>query len=1257
MSLAVWKTSLLPSVDDILLPLDKEEIMDPRRDGQIDKDVPLFRQAINLPEYGWLLDRFQFLPRMLGNWISPYYGTDILKINRDYNAIYPESAPVYDYACKVARLLLLEEIEDALLAQGKNPDTFFLQKPVKNTMSTNVLSERVMNELYRQENKALQRGGAGMVPFSSSNDTSSCQYHIDGLSNSVIFCSKFAGKSPGTWYALTPDNKVNDVRPYFLWFSGGGACATIKSLANDEQDINQIILTKVQVGTAFRDKNYFFKIDQEIQALLEKLSVSLQPVYSELTDSLDKRLDDPSLSVYNPYKEMDPNVLKDLKRLVLLVDTFNRPQNPHETAPRIEAEWIDAINYRVFATHLGPLYFTEQTRNYAVINGERQKLLKVNVLDVAAVDDLLERTKTFIGKDSIQMLNSLIVAINALPDVRVAREYVQTMQTITTDLVRNYPTVSSVNDFLDTYNKNVNALRKLQRKVNTFYKSFGKEALQLVFPDPLEPPKIDIDTIRKFKEYNNLLSLPPVNPRDFQFVQLLEAVSDKRKALIRDAALAITVEQNQTWKAFKTQYAKWIDNAGRFQNMKDVENTNKFVGEYGENLETLKARLRASGAKLRRENAAIEEKAKTFARDNLIEFLDAQSNAQKEFNEANILATFELVKNIKDIPENVSKLIFEIGEKVLSSETVLSALKPQDWGLLRDLFLGKDVAQEINELIARLDAAEYAEEQRLLQAERKRLYDEEEREKKQKVAREKKLEAAEARRAEELEQQRLLEAKRSAAEQKAIQKHEEKQAKKREALADNLFEREEQFTIESILALQVQGGIIEAPLRFTMLLGMLAESREALNVLGKKEWQFLAAILRNDDVDYYQKTVDDVVKKLATEEKRLQLLEEQGKLALSDPNIELSAGPLRDILSRYGRIEVPTGPNIITGSNFHNPNKSCPYDSLFTALFKIPGSWFENKIRMTKSVYVTYNPQHCRSSVKNRFGWTHVDELHEAILEDIWFMQSPPTAQKTLCKTRSFWKQCFETDSDLQDDPRTMLSSLFSFYKATDDLQEVLFEKDGFLSDIVYNDKQMIMFRAPDERVGQVDYSSIISLELLKGEYTLLAAFFFEKGIDGAASHWTAGIRDPRSKKWYEFDGLSPKAIELDGDLPVQVTKAHRVGKGPLGWIYVRTAWLKNVEFKNAPPKTDAYNVLIQLLKDKYTGKAVTSTIRALKPKKQTNVLMGLYKAGLISLRDYAGIIVEIIKMATSQADIDRANQMIQILESAVINALKTITE
>ena len=96
--------------------------------------------------------------------------------------------------------------------------------------------------------------------------------------------------------------------------------------------------------------------------------------------------------------------------------------------------------------------------------------------------------------------------------------------------------------------------------------------------------------------------------------------------------------------------------------LKALRSPSKSIRDF-ENLETLKARLRASGAKLRRENAAIEEKAKTFARDNLIEFLDAQSNAQKEFNEANILATFELVKNIKDIPENVSKLIFEIGEK------------------------------------------------------------------------------------------------------------------------------------------------------------------------------------------------------------------------------------------------------------------------------------------------------------------------------------------------------------------------------------------------------------------------------------------------------------------------------------------------------------------------------------------------------------------------------------------------------------------
>jgi len=612
MSLAVWKTSLLPSVDDILLPLDKEEIMDPRRDGQIDKDVPLFRQAINLPEYGWLLDRFQFLPRMLGNWISPYYGTDILKINRDYNAIYPESAPVYDYACKVARLLLLEEIEDALLAQGKSPGTFFLQKkrkPIYEPPGT--LSLKQQDALSRMESDALKHMKMSNGKFS-----------VETLKAWTFFCGK---KSVGIWYALSKENTEGIILPYTVWYSKNNMVDILETMVRDGIDLSVTIRNNFQIGTAFGVKSYYQKMHEEIQELLEKLSNSLPLVYDTFIDSYSDYVEDPTQTVvYNPYQEMDSQTLKDLKRLVFLVDTFNRPQNPQKTAPRIEAEWVEAINYNVMGTHLASKYLTKETLNFAEINGTRVYLLNPSILDADRVQKLTQTLRDLNANEAIQTLNSLENAIRNLPDKSAILAYLNILDALPSNLKNRVANGSNdVDAFLNSYTAGERELKNIQRKINNYFKKKNIDLGTIRMPDILPVPNVDLkraqDALAFYKALEtagrNPITSSPTGFTDLNaFKTQIENVQKRR--------LNLGNTESQIYVEFNEAYNNWRKKAGKLLNMAPLVG-NEFVDEYKQIVLAAATRLKDSANALAAENIILAEAEEQ-------RLLEAQKRAEEE---------------------------------------------------------------------------------------------------------------------------------------------------------------------------------------------------------------------------------------------------------------------------------------------------------------------------------------------------------------------------------------------------------------------------------------------------------------------------------------------------------------------------------------------------------------------------------------------------------------------------------------------------
>jgi len=935
--------------------------MDPRTDKNIALNVPLFRQITNKASYSWLLSRFEFLPKMLGNWVSPYYGTDKLLINKEYHAVYPDSAPVGNYSCKMVRLLLLEEIEEALLHQDQPLDDFFLQKI----------------PTIQDEEKEIDLENLQIIERYLSYPSKNGKFPYEAIKALDSMCSRAGKHSLGKWYALTLSNKMGEIIPYKVWYSYGPDRIMEILSEDDLKDIQISIKKNYQVGTAFGSRNSYDMIHQKIQKLLKGLSKSLIDVYQKFSDSYDDYLDDNTIAVYNPYKEMPIETRETLKQLIFLVDTFNRPQNPQVTAPRIEEEWEDAINYKVFGIQYASVYFNEDTRNWIEIDGKgRIRLLSPNKLDAARVRTLQKET----GQLSI-ILSRLANSIDSIPNVAIVTEYENIVAALSDDLKQKVESEDDrrlIRAFRKSYRVGIERLKDIQKSVNNYFKQKSNASVIDVMLSFQDVPNLNFEKAKKALEYQKALEAPaPVLDAAFQ-------------------QLALLVNQTlQIRKSFKD-----ADSSKAFSNLMQTYNV-------------------------------WEQKLEKFTK--------VQKLKDNEFADADR-------KEMIEIQKNVQKYVRELN-------------------------------------------------------------------------------------AENLELEKL-------------------------------------------------------------------EKQQILDVRNKK-------------------------------------IEE-----ITNPYIDFTPDPLRIIRKSFKSGVVSDGPVAIASSNFKNPNTSCPYDSFFSAFFKLPGSWLEQQILKANRAYVRDKSDQCRRQGQKE-GWTHADELHQAIVTDMSFAQNPdPFGNRVICKTRQFWSQCFNIDNaDLTDDPRALLDSISQFYQITDKVVEIPVSQ--ITKQRIQNDAEIVLVSADLGSSSKFQ----IPLKLENSAYTLFSVFIF----DQSRKHWTTVIRDPRSKKWFQFDGIQEEPIKLQGKqlLPKEIELGIIDGNAPLGWIYFPTKFLD--QFESA-----GYRPLIEALKRKNTERA-SQELAELGFEQKADAYSGLYATGLMSEQDYARVIIEFLANVSSQEDVNVVNRMISFLPDEIRQELVEI--
>lgn len=996
-------------------PLEPESL-DPRKDGAITtSDMPLFYQIINSNKYQWLLHRFQSLPALLGNWQSSYYETDTLLIDRDYRKLYPQSKPVDNYMCKVVRLLFIDEIDNALWSVGKDADEFFMERPpLKTIKDCDPFVPYYMDEkyiVYGKDKKhiyPLSRGTpGGKDPVLGTGLNPKFQWGIE-VGNLMRCCAEPVGKTRGCWHALVPDNAFGDIRTYKLWYNGNKS--VLKCLAEDEP-VDEIIRTKYVVGTAFKDKQYYQKLHQDIQALLATLSNLLVPVYERFKDSLDEKIDNPNTVLYNPYEQMDRATLDQLKRLVTLVDVFNRSQIPCSHPPRIDEEWRDAINYRVFGSHLGPLYFREDTRNFLKLpNGQRIPLLRPNDLNADRVSQL----RNEVGDATINpVLNVLENAIRDLPNTQDAEEFINVYALLPKNLQEKVTgSVEDINVYLRTNDANRATLIQTQRSVNAFFKKTQQQVpaapAQLVNPKPV----FDLQQARGALAFYDALQLPPQRVLDtLPGVKDMDAVAfssqvtepyNMRLNFIADYPL-VSNKYAKTFETFKVQYEKWTKMGGQLLNMPFQ---NEFVDEFRSQVENVAFRMIQTANTLAAENVDIQQEIAEIERD-------AVKRAQNDL------------------------LIF---------------------------------------------------------------------------------------------------------------------------LKQNYIEP---FSIGLTAQIRTMAGKANAPAIFYRVLGMFDSYPFTLGLLKEEGWQLLIDIL-SDPTKNYDARIAEIEENLKTK-----------PLTPEDKMIILTPAAREEALRAHPKQAIPSGNDLITKSNLRFSNNSCPFDTMFPVLFKIPGTWFEGIIRNAQVVY-TETPDECkREDIPNHPGWKRVDELHEKILSDIVFVQSPETAPRKECATRAFWSNCFIVDKNAPggaDDPRSMTMSLASFYGVSDLVQFETFEHDDPFPDVLaLPGMELIVFAIQDDTsfIGKQAYN--VKLTLRNGEYTLLGVYSYSVGGIG---HYDAIVRDPRSEKWYNFDGSgNVNTVIQTGGIPLAATKGYQYkevpgGKGPVGWAYVRTDSLQRIVNARGAPET-----------------------------------------------------------------------------------------
>lgn len=221
---------------------------------------------------------------------------------------------------------------------------------------------------------------------------------------------------------------------------------------------------------------------------------------------------------------------------------------------------------------------------------------------------------------------------------------------------------------------------------------------------------------------------------------------------------------------------------------------------------------------------------------------------------------------------------------------------------------------------------------------------------------------------------------------------------------------------------------------------------------------------------------------------------------------------------------------------------SCAFDSLFTALFKVPGTWLQDQI---------FNASNVRPLTQK----CNADEFHGAVLDDIIFLQSP-LAERAYCLAREAFYACVGKPVQW-DDPRELLSRILTFYRLDDFLYDyktlnaqsrVVPNRVRFADAPEPQNMQMILFEVEDannilvNRAGTVRFT--VPETINDGTFTLLSCMVSKGG------HWLSYTRDWNGE-WWKFDAIQNVQQNLGQGMPREVLQGSATEQ-PAAYLYVK---------------------------------------------------------------------------------------------------------
>lgn len=282
----------------------------------------------------------------------------------------------------------------------------------------------------------------------------------------------------------------------------------------------------------------------------------------------------------------------------------------------------------------------------------------------------------------------------------------------------------------------------------------------------------------------------------------------------------------------------------------------------------------------------------------------------------------------------------------------------------------------------------------------------------------------------------------------------------------------------------------------------------------------------------------------------------------------VGVGYAHNVPSLNSAIMIPKRPNpLVSLQNFfwegQDIGGTCPFDSMFTAMFKIPGLWLQKQINRATIVYT--QSEKCTNN--------DAELIHGYIGDDITYIQG--NGDRRACLSSRIWDTCVGFGTSVGpksgDDSRLVLNHLLQFYNldrfasGSADLRKAM-NKSSIVWKPEYDqsDLQLLLFLIGDISQKDVNQGNFIfNVPLTLGpsdKFTLISSVSY-RGKGNSGGHWISHVYDPRTKQWWQFDAKSrktknalPTNVTQPGNpVPYNVRRGEEDYEQPMAWYYVRT--------------------------------------------------------------------------------------------------------